>query len=311
MLTAFTTPIYTIFARLAKFNTKWPQYLSDHIAIYGWNGLEFTKKYMTPIFLRIKQPIEKDMTLFKKRAERVFRNAPPPLHRLGLKIQEYDRGILRFLQFHSMLAVAVVLALPILHVIFYDIVVGNVHVGSVQHLTRHTGEWGLQILLLSLTVTPLRRLTHWNFLAQYRRMFGLFAFFYITLHVILFLGVSLGFDWAQIYPLFWNRPAFIFGVAAFILLIPLAVTSTNGMIRRLGGRNWQKLHRTVYIITHLTFIHYFLQPGIDKTLPIIYVLIWAVLYTVRQVYKWIDFHELHPEAFMHAHDKLHAELIRK
>ena len=311
MFSVVTKPIYAFFARLAKFNHQWPQYLSDHIAIYGWNGLEFTKKYVTPIFLRIEKPIEDDMTLLKKSAERVFRNAPMPLHRLGLKIQEYDRSILRFLRFHSMLVVAVVLALPILHIIFYDMMVGNVNEGFVRHLTRHTGEWGVQILLLSLMVTPLRRLTHWNFLAQYRRMLGLFAFFYITLHVILFLGLTLGFNWGQIYPLFWNRPAFIFGVMAFILLIPLAVTSTNAMMRRLGGRKWQKLHRTVYIITHLTFIHYFLQPGIDKTLPIIYVLIWAVLYLMRQVYKWIDFHDLHPEAFMHKHDKLHAELMRK
>src|SRR5512143_597815 len=115
----------------------------------------------------------------------------------------------------------------------------------VETLTHHTGTWGLRFLLLTLAVTPLRRLLGWNWLLRYRRMLGLFAFFYALLHFTTYLMFDQFFDPAAIARDVLKRPYITVGFLAFVLLIPLAVTSTNKMIRRLGARRWQRLHRLV------------------------------------------------------------------
>ncbi|WP_042882556.1 protein-methionine-sulfoxide reductase heme-binding subunit MsrQ [Cupriavidus necator] len=125
-----------------------------------------------------------------------------------------------------------------------------------EFVTRSTGTWTLVMLCLTLTITPLRRLTGWNWLIKLRRMLGLFAFFYGLQHFLLWIGVDRGFDLAYMIKDVYKRPFITVGFTAFTLMIPLALTSTNGMVRRLGGKRWQALHRLVYAIAVLAILHY-------------------------------------------------------
>lgn len=125
-----------------------------------------------------------------------------------------------------------------------------------EFVTRSTGTWTLVMLCLTLTITPLRRLTGWNWLIKLRRMLGLFAFFYGLQHFLLWIGVDRGFDLAYMIKDVYKRPFITVGFTAFMLMIPLALTSTNGMVRRLGGKRWQALHRLVYAIAVLAILHY-------------------------------------------------------
>jgi methionine sulfoxide reductase heme-binding subunit len=126
----------------------------------------------------------------------------------------------------------------------------------IEFITRNTGDWTLYFLCLTLTVTPLRRLTKWNWLIKWRRMLGLFAFFYVSLHFTTFLWFDHFFDVDEMLKDVVKRPFITVGFTAFMLLIPLAVTSTNGMVRRLGGKRWQWLHRTIYLIAPLGILHF-------------------------------------------------------
>jgi methionine sulfoxide reductase heme-binding subunit len=126
----------------------------------------------------------------------------------------------------------------------------------IEFITRNTGDWTLYFLCLTLTVTPLRRLTKWNWLIKWRRMLGLFAFFYVALHFTTFLWFDHFFDVDEMLKDVVKRPFITVGFTAFMLLIPLAVTSTNGMVRRLGGKRWQWLHRTIYLIAPLGILHF-------------------------------------------------------
>ncbi|AQV95863.1 sulfoxide reductase heme-binding subunit YedZ [Cupriavidus necator] len=125
-----------------------------------------------------------------------------------------------------------------------------------EFVTRSTGTWTLVMLCLTLTITPLRRLTGWNWLIKLRRMLGLFAFFYGVQHFLLWIGVDRGFDFAYMIKDVYKRPFITVGFTAFMLMIPLALTSTNGMVRRLGGKRWQALHKLVYAIAVLAILHY-------------------------------------------------------
>ncbi|PZX23047.1 sulfoxide reductase heme-binding subunit YedZ [Cupriavidus phytorum] len=125
-----------------------------------------------------------------------------------------------------------------------------------EFVTRSTGTWTLVMLCLTLTITPLRRLTGWNWLIRMRRMLGLFAFFYGLQHFLLWIGVDRGFDLAYMIKDVYKRPFITVGFTAFMLMVPLALTSTNGMVRRLGGKRWQALHRLVYAIAVLAILHY-------------------------------------------------------
>jgi methionine sulfoxide reductase heme-binding subunit len=126
----------------------------------------------------------------------------------------------------------------------------------IEFITRNTGDWTLYFLCLTLTITPLRRLTKWNYLIKLRRMLGLFAFFYATLHFTTFLWFDHFFDIDEMLKDVVKRPFIAVGFTAFLLLIPLAATSTNGMVRRLGGKRWQSLHRAVYGIALLGILHF-------------------------------------------------------
>lgn len=139
----------------------------------------------------------------------------------------------------------------------------------VETLSHRTGDWSLRFLLLTLAVTPLRRLSGWNWLLKFRRMLGLFAFFYVCLHLGVYLIFDQFFDPAAILEDIAKRPYITVGFAGFLLLIPLAVTSTNGMIKRLG-RNWQRLHRLVYLIGMLGVVHYWWLVKADISEPLLY-----------------------------------------
>ena len=150
----------------------------------------------------------------------------------------------------------------------------------VETLSHRTGDWSLRFLLLTLAVTPLRRLSGWNGLQKFRRMLGLFAFFYVCLHFGVYLIFDQFFDWAGIVEDVAKRPYITVGFAGWLLLIPLAVTSTNGMIKRLG-RNWQRLHRLVYVIGALGVLHYLWLVKADLTEPLLYGGILGVLLGYR------------------------------
>ncbi len=126
----------------------------------------------------------------------------------------------------------------------------------IEFITRATGDWTLYFLCITLAVTPLRRLTKWNWLVKIRRMLGLFAFFYVSLHFTTFFWFDHFFDISEMLKDVYKRPFITVGFSAFVLLIPLAVTSTNGMIKRLGGKRWQWLHRLVYLVAMLGILHF-------------------------------------------------------
>lgn len=139
----------------------------------------------------------------------------------------------------------------------------------VETLSHRTGDWSLRFLLLTLAVTPLRRLSGWKWLLKFRRMLGLFAFFYVCLHLGVYLIFDQFFDPSAILEDIAKRPYITVGFAGFLLLIPLAATSTNGMIKRLG-RNWQRLHRLVYLIGMLGVVHYWWLVKADISEPLLY-----------------------------------------
>ena len=123
-------------------------------------------------------------------------------------------------------------------------------------ITHGTGDWTLYFLCITLTVTPLRRLSGWNWLIKLRRMLGLFAFFYACLHALTFVWFDHFFEFTEIWKDVLKRPFITVGFIAFLLLVPLAATSTNAMVRRLGGKRWQQLHRLVYLIAPLGILHF-------------------------------------------------------
>ncbi|MES2129694.1 MAG: protein-methionine-sulfoxide reductase heme-binding subunit MsrQ [Pseudomonadota bacterium] len=156
-------------------------------------------------------------------------------------------------------------------------------VEPLEFITRGTGDWVLYFLCITLGVTPLRRLTKWNWLIKLRRMLGLYAFFYAFLHFMTFLWFDHFFDVEEMWKDVIKRPFITVGFTAFVLLIPLAVTSTNGMVRRLGGKRWQLLHKLVYVIAPLGILHFWwMKAGKHNfTQPIIFGCIVALLLGVR------------------------------
>jgi sulfoxide reductase heme-binding subunit YedZ len=154
----------------------------------------------------------------------------------------------------------------------------------IEYITRSTGWWILSFLLLTLLVTPLRRLSGWNWLLRLRRMLGLFAFFYACLHFSIYIWLDQFFDWPGIVKDIGKRPFITVGFAAFLCLIPLAATSTNAMVRRLGSKRWQALHRLVYAIAMLGVLHFWWLVKKDITEPLIFATLLAVLLGARMVF---------------------------
>jgi methionine sulfoxide reductase heme-binding subunit len=157
----------------------------------------------------------------------------------------------------------------------------NLGANPIDEITDQTGIWTLRLLLVTLAVTPARRLTGWNRLIQLRRMLGLFAFFYASLHFMTYLWLDQFFAFEDIIDDVMERPFITVGFTSFVLLIPLAITSTTAMIKRLGGKWWQRLHRLVYATAIGGVVHYLWLVKADMRLPLIYGSILALLLAYR------------------------------
>jgi sulfoxide reductase heme-binding subunit YedZ len=155
----------------------------------------------------------------------------------------------------------------------------------IEELIHRLGKWGLNFLLITLSITPLRKITGWNWLIRLRRMTGLFTFFYILMHFLTYAGLDQGFGLAVIVEDIVERPYITLGMTGLLLLMPLALTSTNAMMRKLG-RRWQKLHRLVYVIAILGVWHFYWQVKQDTLEPLIYALLLALLLCYRLVFVW-------------------------
>jgi len=151
----------------------------------------------------------------------------------------------------------------------------------IEFITHASGDWTLRFLLITLAVTPLRRLLHQPGLIRFRRMLGLFAFFYGCLHLMTYLWLDKFFDWADIVKDIGKRPFITAGFTGFVLLVPLAITSTTGWVRRLGGKRWQLLHRLIYASAAAGVIHYYWLVKSDIRLPVMYGSMLAVLLVYR------------------------------
>jgi sulfoxide reductase heme-binding subunit YedZ len=150
----------------------------------------------------------------------------------------------------------------------------------VAQLEHRSGDWALRLLLATLAMTPLRRLTHRAEWLRYRRMLGLFAFFYACLHLTIYLVVDLGGYWSQLLTEIAKRPYMTVGFSAWLLLVPLALTSTRAMMRRLG-RRWQQLHRLVYVSATLACLHFLWLVKADHREPLLYLSLFVALMAVR------------------------------
>ena len=156
----------------------------------------------------------------------------------------------------------------------------------IEVITHSTGDWTLILVLTTLAISPLRRLTHQYWIIGLRRMIGLFAFFYGVLHFLTYIWLDKFFDVHEMLKDIAKRPFITVGFSAFVLLIPLAITSTKGWIRRLGGTNWQRLHRLIYVTGILGVIHYLWLVKADIRKPLEYASALSVLLLYRIV-VWI------------------------
>ena len=181
-------------------------------------------------------------------------------------------------------AVFALCLMPFAHLawgVAYDALGAN----PVEAVTHSTGWWTLFLLCATLGVTPLRRATGANWLLRLRRMLGLYAFFYATLHFLTYVWLDQWFDLAAIAANVLTRPYITLGFTAFVLLIPLAATSTDAMQRRLG-RNWQRVHRFIYLIAAFGVVHFWWLVKRDVTQPAIFALVLSVLLGLRLYWSW-------------------------
>ncbi|RFB73675.1 MULTISPECIES: protein-methionine-sulfoxide reductase heme-binding subunit MsrQ [unclassified Herbaspirillum] len=186
----------------------------------------------------------------------------------------------RVLQLRNLLFVLALL--PLVRLVAFGFL-DRLGANPIEFITRNTGDWALYFLCITLAVTPLRKLTKWNWLVRLRRMLGLYAFFYVALHFTIFFWLDHFFDVQEMWADIVKRPFITIGVLAFVLLIPLAVTSTNAMVRRLGGKRWQWLHRLTYVIVPLGVLHFWWVKAGKNLLaqPILFSVIVGLLLLTR------------------------------
>lgn len=170
-------------------------------------------------------------------------------------------------------------SLLITYAIFFDPVMLGAN--PAEAILHHTGDWVIYSLLLTLAVTPLRRLTNWNDAIKLRRMLGLFSFYYVSLHFLAYIGFDRLFDFSDLAREIAKRPFILVGFLAFLLMVPLAVTSTRGWVLRLGGKTWVRLHRLVYAVAILGIVHYWWLVKRDITWPLIFALVLTALLAYR------------------------------
>jgi sulfoxide reductase heme-binding subunit YedZ len=160
---------------------------------------------------------------------------------------------------------------------------GDLGANPIEFITHATGDWTLRFLCITLSITPLRKILRLPELIRFRRMLGLFGFFYGCAHFLTWFVLDKFFDWGEILKDVVKRPFITAGFTAFVLLIPLAVTSTTGWIRRMGGKRWQMLHRLIYVSGIAGVVHYYWLVKSDIRLPVMYGAIMVVLLTYRLV----------------------------
>jgi sulfoxide reductase heme-binding subunit YedZ len=165
---------------------------------------------------------------------------------------------------------------------------GYLGVNPIETVNRFLGDWALRFLLIALAVTPLRKITGWAQLARLRRMLGLFAFFYVCLHLSSYIGLDLFFDWQALGKDIVKRRYITLGMLGFTLLVPLAITSTDRMIKRLGGRRWRLLHKLAYVAGCLGVVHYWMMVKADIRQPMLYAALLAVLLGYRAAASWLE-----------------------
>ena len=158
----------------------------------------------------------------------------------------------------------------------------------IEFITHRTGDWTIRFIVLTLAITPLRQILRQPQLIRFRRMLGLFAFFYACLHFATWIGLDKYFDWTEMWKDVVKRRFITVGFAAFVLMIPLALTSTAGMIRLLGGKRWRALHRLIYLTAILGVIHYYWLVKSDERKPLLYGALVAVLLCWRLVVWFKD-----------------------
>lgn len=175
--------------------------------------------------------------------------------------------------------------IPLAHIVG-DIfnLTGTLGANPIEELQDRFGRWGLRFILITLAVTPLRRLSGWNWLVRFRRMLGLYAFFYVLLHFLTWLVLDQGLLPSAIYEDIFERPFITIGFAALVILTALAATSTNGMRRRLG-KAWQKLHYGIYVAGILGVWHYWWQVKLDTSDPAVYAVLLAILLGYRLIHR--------------------------
>jgi len=168
-----------------------------------------------------------------------------------------------------------------LALLLWDAIYGNLGANPIEFFLRTTGVLTLVFLLITLSVTPLRKIYGWNQLVKFRRMLGLYAFFYGFLHLITYSVFDKSLSVSAIAGDVWERPFIAVGMFSFFLLIPLAVTSTNAMIKRLGGKNWVKLHKLTYLVAIGGVVHFWMIVKSDVTYPFLFAVILAGLLGYR------------------------------
>ncbi|MFN2398841.1 MAG: sulfite oxidase heme-binding subunit YedZ [Gemmatimonadaceae bacterium] len=180
-------------------------------------------------------------------------------------------------------ALALVPALYAAWGLYSDFALGTRFFGSnpINEAEHYTGRWALRFLIATLVVSPLRRLTGWNWLIKYRRMLGLFTFAYATIHLMVFFAIDIFFDLGLLIEEIIERPYITIGMTTWLLLLPLALTSTSGWVKRLGGKRWIALHRLIYVAAVTGTVHFLWAVKKDIQRPLIYAAIIALLLGFR------------------------------
>ncbi len=174
--------------------------------------------------------------------------------------------------------------LPLAWLVF-AVFTDNLGANPIEAITRSLGDWSLRFLLLTLLATPLRRAMGWSWPILYRRMIGLYAFFYALLHLSSYIVLDQFFYWPDIWADIIKRPFITVGMISFILLIPLTLTSNRYSFRRLG-KNWQRLHRLVYVITAGVILHFFMMQKVADMESVTYLFIFILLMLARLPARW-------------------------
>jgi sulfoxide reductase heme-binding subunit YedZ len=178
-----------------------------------------------------------------------------------------------------------VLFFPLLSLLFL-VSQDGLGANPIEFSIHYLGGWGLKLLLITLLISPLRILLNWNWLSRNRRLFGLFSFFYISLHIIFYVGIDQFFNWHDILDDVFKRMYITVGLIAFLLLIPLALTSTKKMIKKIGGKIWIRIHKGIYIAAVLACLHFFMMRKGVQFEPLFYAGLFSLLFLFR-IYFYI------------------------